>query len=245
MNKIIAKVNGKEITQSHMDMLLRSLGQRAAQFQSEDGQKQLVEELINQELFYFDAIENKLDESEEFKAEMEVARENILKQINIKTALDSVNVTEDEMKNFYEENKESYVKPEQVKASHILVDTEEEANSIAADLAGGKSFEICAAEFSKCPSKENGGDLGAFGRGQMVPEFEKAAFEMEVGAVSAPVQTQFGFHIIKVTEKSEPGTMTYEEVKPQIQQQLFITAQNNAYLSKVEELRGKYSVEVL
>lgn len=245
MNKIIAKVNGKEITQSHMDFLVRSLGQRAAQFNSEEGQKQLVDELINQELFYFDALDKKLDESEAFKSEMEVAKENILKQLSIRGVLDLIQITEDEMKSFYEENKASYVKPEEVTASHILVDTEEEAIKVASELDGGKSFEIAAAEYSKCPSNENSGDLGAFGRGQMVPEFENAAFSMSIGEVSQPVQTQFGFHIIKVTAKSESGTLSFEEVKPQLQQQLTITAQNNAYLSKVEELRGKYSVEVL
>jgi peptidyl-prolyl cis-trans isomerase C len=246
MSKIIAKVNGKEITQADMDLLIRTLGpQRAAQFQSEEGQKQLVDELVNQELFYFDAVETKLEESEVFKAELELAKQNILKQLNIKKTLDTVKVSEDDMKNFYDENKEKFVRPMTVTASHILVDTEEKADEVYTAIQGGKDFAEAAQEFSSCPSKERGGDLGPFGKGQMVPEFEQAAFDMDLDIVSAPVKTQFGYHLIKVTDKTEEGTSPYDEVKAQIEQQLVIMQQNDAYFKKVEELKGKYTVEVL
>lgn len=88
-----------------------------------------------------------------------------------------------------------------VRASHILVKTEQEANSILFDLKRGASFEEMAKKHSICPSKSKGGDLGWFGKGQMVREFEKAAFELPVGELSKPVKSQFGWHIIKVTEK--------------------------------------------
>jgi len=246
MSKIIAKVNGKEITQADMELLVRTLGpQRAAQFESEEGQKQLVDELINQELFYFDAVDTKLEETEGFKAEMEVAKANILKQLNIKNTLDTVTVSEEDAKTFYDENKEKFVRPMTVTASHILVDTEEKADEIYASIETGKDFAEAAQEFSSCPSKDRGGDLGPFGQGQMVPEFEQAAFAMEVGKVSAPVKTQFGFHIIKLTDKTEEGTSPYEEVKAQIEQQLVIMQQNDAYFNKVNELKEKYPVELV
>ena len=89
----------------------------------------------------------------------------------------------------------------QVRASHILVDTEKEADRILKRINKGKSFEDMARKFSSCPSGRKGGDLGYFGKGQMVPEFEKAAFNMEVGQVSPPVRTQFGYHIIKVVDR--------------------------------------------
>lgn len=88
-----------------------------------------------------------------------------------------------------------------VKASHILVDTKEEAEAIEKRMANGISFEYLAQKYSKCPSSQKGGDLGFFRRGQMVKEFEDAAFTMEPGDISAPIQTQFGWHIIKVTDK--------------------------------------------
>ncbi|MBN2898126.1 MAG: peptidylprolyl isomerase [Clostridia bacterium] len=246
MSKIIAKVNGKEITQADMDLLLRTLGpQRAMQFQSEEGQKQLVDELVNQELFYFDALDTKLEETEMFKAEMEVAKQNILKQLNIKKTLDTVAVTDNDMQSFYDENKDKFVRPMTVTASHILVDTEEKANEIHASIEAGKDFAEAAQEFSSCPSKDRGGDLGPFGQGQMVPEFEEAAFAMEVGTVSTPVKTQFGYHLIKLTDKTEEGTSPFDEVKAQIEQQLVIMQQNDAYFKKVDELKSKYTVELL
>ena len=89
----------------------------------------------------------------------------------------------------------------EVRASHILVGTEQEANNLLSQIQGGASFEQLAQQHSQCPSGKNGGDLGFFGRGQMVPAFETAAFSMEPGQVSAPIKTQFGFHLIKVTGK--------------------------------------------
>lgn len=90
--------------------------------------------------------------------------------------------------------------PKKVRASHILVKTEQEANSILFDLKRGASFEDAAKKFSLCPSKSKGGDLGWFGRNMMVKEFEDAAFSLPVGELSTPVKTRFGYHIIKVTE---------------------------------------------
>lgn len=88
-----------------------------------------------------------------------------------------------------------------VKASHILVPSLEEANKVVSELKDGRDFGELARRYSKCPSGKQGGDLGFFSKGQMVKEFEDAAFSLEVGAVSGPVKTQFGYHVIKVTEK--------------------------------------------
>lgn len=88
-----------------------------------------------------------------------------------------------------------------VKASHILVSSLEEANKVISELKDGKDFGELARRYSKCPSGKEGGDLGFFSKGQMVKEFEDAAFSLEVGAVSGPVKTQFGYHVIKVTGK--------------------------------------------
>lgn len=90
---------------------------------------------------------------------------------------------------------------ESVKANHILVKTKQEAYSIKAMLDKGAKFEDLAKKYSKCPSGQSGGDLGFFGRGEMVPEFEKAAFELPIGKVSEPIQTPFGWHLIKVIDK--------------------------------------------
>ena len=91
----------------------------------------------------------------------------------------------------------------QVKASHLLVRTEDEAKKLKEEILAGKPFEDVAAEVSLCPSGANGGDLGFFGKGQMVKEFEDAALSMEIGEVSDPIQTQFGWHLIKLTDKRD------------------------------------------
>ncbi|MEN6442783.1 MAG: peptidylprolyl isomerase [Methanoregula sp.] len=87
----------------------------------------------------------------------------------------------------------------QARASHILVKTEDDAQRMMKRIADGEDFAAVAKRFSSCPSKKNGGDLGWFGKGQMVPEFENIAFTEDVGKVVGPVKTQFGFHVIKVT----------------------------------------------
>lgn len=96
-------------------------------------------------------------------------------------------------------NSESTI--QSVRASHILVNTKEEATFIKSKIDKGESFEAMAKKYSKCPSGKNGGDLGYFGKGDMVPSFENAAFDLPIGKVSEPVKTQFGWHLIKVTDK--------------------------------------------
>ena len=98
-----------------------------------------------------------------------------------------------------EQESKTGVSIERVRASHILVSTKEEADKIFSELKSGKDFAELAKKYSKCPSSKNGGDLGFFGKGQMVKEFEDAAFSLKIEEVSNPVKTQFGYHIIKVT----------------------------------------------
>lgn len=244
--KVLAKVNGNKITETDKNNLLRSLGQqRAAQFQGPQGEKMLVQELVNQELFYFDALDSKLDETDLFKAEMEKAKANILKQLNIHNTLKDINVTDDEMKDFYEKNKARFQKGESVSAKHILVKEEDKIKEIAEELKGDLTFEEAAKKYSTCPSKERGGDLGTFEKGKMVPEFEEAAFNLEVDEVSEPVKTQFGYHLIKTTAKNEATESSFDEVKNQIAQELTVRKQNDVYLAKVEKLKENYDVEIL
>ena len=129
---------------------------------------------------------------------------------------------------FYNENKANFEQPEQVKASHILIQvspsatTEEKAaakakaEKLLKQVKDGGDFAETAKENSDCPSKAKGGDLGFFGKGQMVKEFEEAAFGMKVGQMSDVVETQFGYHIIKVTEHKDAGTTSFDEAKPDI-----------------------------
>lgn len=244
-NKVLALVGEKEIRQSDFDMLLQQIGpQRAMQFQSPEGQKQLLDELIHQELFLIDGIANKVEDSAEFKQELEFVKDNMIKQFTIRTLLDKVTVEDAEIEAFYGENAAMFKDEESVKASHILVDTEEAANEALEALKTAESFEEVAKKFSSCPSAENGGDLGDFTRGKMVPEFETAAFNLNVDEVSAPVQTQFGFHIIKVTSKSDAAQKTLEEAKEDITNTVLLQKQQNTYLGRVEEIKKNVTIEI-
>lgn len=243
--KVLATINGKEITNMDVDSLLQSLGpQRGAQFNSPEGRKQLLNEIVSQELFYLEAKENGMDEEEGFKKELEHTKESLLKQYAIRTALNKATISEKEVSEYYEQNKERFVTEESLKASHILIDTEDEAKEIAEKINSGLEFEDAANQYSKCPSKEKGGDLGYFTKGKMVPEFEEAAFNLEMNELSGPVKTQFGYHLIKVTDRKPENTMSFEEVKEQLTHQMITMKQNDIYTKKSQELKDKYDVKI-
>ncbi len=242
---LVAVVNGKEISKDDVLKFLNDIGpQMAMQFQSPDGIKRVIDELVNQELLYLDAVETKLEEEKEFIDVLEATKVNLLKDYAVNKIIANTSATDEEMKEYYEAHKDSFNKSEIIRASHILVDNEEKANEIISEINKGMSFEDAAKNFSSCPSKEAGGDLGEFGKGQMVKEFEDAAFDMEVGALSSPVKTQFGYHIIKLTEKNPESISTFDESKEQIQGQIIRKKQQNLYLSKIDDLKTKYKVEM-
>ena len=163
--------------------------------------------------------------------------------------------TEEEIKAFYDENKDSFSQGESVTASHILikldpVDDEaaktakrERIEGLRKQLLEGADFAELAKANSDCPSSASGGDLGSFGRGQMVPEFEKAAFSQATGSVGDVVETQFGFHIIKVTEHSEAKTLGFDEVKARISDTLYSRKQQEAVSNFVESLRTAADIQ--
>ncbi|MBE7043090.1 MAG: hypothetical protein E7399_06300 [Ruminococcaceae bacterium] len=153
-------------------------------------------------------------------------------------------VTEEEISTYYEENKDRFTKGESVNASHILVDSEEKAKELLEQIQNGEiSFEDAARANSSCPSKDNGGNLGEFTRGQMVPEFDQAAFAMNAGEVSGPVKTQFGYHLIKLIEKNEAKVYALDEIKEQIQDMVMKDKQQKAYQSKLNQLKIMYPVD--
>ena len=154
---------------------------------------------------------------------MGMSQENLYAQLKIQAALwklgtRNVKVTEEEMKQYYEENKDDYKEPETVRARHILVKTEEEAKKIIEALDAGEDFAELAKAHSLGGTKDRGGDLGYFSYEEMVPEFSAAAFALEVGQYTKePVQTQFGYHVIKLEERNEEKQYTLEEVKDSVQ----------------------------
>ncbi len=246
-DRILATVGGIQITERDVDELLMSLGQRGQAYNTPEGRKMLLGQVINNKLLLLDARRNLYEAEPRFKEEFARVKDNLLTSYAGEKALSGVTVTDTEAKAYYDENKSQFDQGETVNASHILVDTEEKAREIYAMIASGeKSFEDAAKEYSSCPSKERGGNLGDFGRGQMVPEFDKAVFEMEVGAVTAdPVKTQFGYHLIKLISKNDAKDTPYEEIKDEIKAALLGEKRRKAYESKINQLKILYPVDIV
>lgn len=244
-NKILATVDGRDIRQSDIQMLMQNLGQNAAQFNHPGGQEQLLEELISQELIYSDAIEQKMDEETEFKDVLNQMKHDLLVQYAVSKLMSSITVSDEEAKKYYETHSSQFSKEKSVLASHILVPTQEKAEEILEEIKNGLSFADAAGKYSSCPSNESGGSLGEFGPGRMVPEFDKAAFSLKVDEISEPVKTQFGYHLIKVEKIFEAKESIYEEVQDQVKNQYYSEKQKETYENKQKALKEKYTVKVL
>jgi peptidyl-prolyl cis-trans isomerase C len=215
---VIAKVDGVEIKQSELDFAASEVGAQLSSYPEADRKRLLLQFVIENQLMAQAAEKDKLDAASDFEDRVKYHRLRALRDAyfdkNVRNG-----VSEDEAKKLYDE-KIAGMKPEpEIHARHILVDTEAEAKEVAERLKKGEDFAAVAKEKSKDTSAD-GGDLGFFGKGQMLKPFEDAAFALEVGQISEPVQTQFGWHIIKVEEKRARPPPTFDEVKGPIMAQL-------------------------
>lgn len=218
---IVAKVGNIEITDQEVAARLKQLPpQYKNAFASEEGKKQFLDQLTQEKLFYLQAKKEKYDANAEVLKQMERIKENLMVRQFMADTLAKLAATEDELKKYYDENTAEFTGKAQVKASHILCKKEEEAKAAKERVLKGESFEDVAKDVSTGPSGKNGGDLGWFGQGQMVPEFGIAAFSMEKDGISDPVKTKFGYHIIKVYDKKEAGTKSFEESRAALEQKV-------------------------
>ncbi|HBF61559.1 MAG TPA: peptidylprolyl isomerase [Methyloceanibacter sp.] len=236
---VVARVNGFEIKQSDLDFAASEVGPRLGTVRPEDRKRVLMQFMIENELFAGAGEQEKLDESDTFDKRAAYHRRRALRDAffdkNVRGAVDDA-----EAKKVFEENI-SKVKPEQeISARHILVNTEDEAKEVKAQLEGGSDFAKLAAEKSKDKNAE-GGSLGFFSRGQMLKPFEDAAFALDVGKLSEPVKTSFGWHIIEVQEKRNQKLPSFDDVKDPIISQLVVRKAQ----SVVGDLRSKAKIEIL
>lgn len=238
---ILAEVNGKEIKQSDVINFISQM-QGGQQFMNPQGIHQIADELVNQELMYIDAKENNLDQDKEFKDQLEITKENMLKNYAMHLLFDSIKVSDDEIKEYYENNKEVVKKPKSYRASHILVEDEKSANEILEKIENGLSFSDAADKYSTDKASK-GGDLGEFPKGAMVKEFEDALDELKEGEISKPVKTQFGYHIIKLDHTHDEYLPELDEIKDRIHDTLLMIKRQEKYLEKTNQIKEKVEVK--
>jgi parvulin-like peptidyl-prolyl isomerase len=246
----VATVNGEQITEDDLNMILRQ-APNAPQFAQleKEMQGKVVEQAVSRKLLIQNALKEGIEKHPEFQKALEMIRKNIALEIWMKTSVDEISISEKEAKAFYQENLQTLTRPKGAHAYHILLKTEEEAKKIIAELKNSKAlkadFTAAAVKHSTGPSASKGGDLGTFGEGQMVKPFSDAAFALKAGEMTmTPVKTQFGYHIIFVEEQNAGGTVPYAEVKTQMNEGAKMQKFKTMLEAKVEKLKKSAKITV-
>jgi peptidyl-prolyl cis-trans isomerase C len=239
--KTVATVDGKTITESDLTLAEGELGQQFANLPAEQRRAAALSAIIEIRLLSEEAVKKGLDKQTEFQQRMAFLNQRALHAALIDSEV-AGKITDADVRARYDKEIAARPPVNEVHARHILVKTKEEAEAIIKQLDGGADFQKLANEHTTDPSgKSSGGDLGYFGPGQMVPEFETAAFALENGQYTKqPVQTQFGWHIIKVEDKRSQQPPAFDDVKDEFRSLLL----REKYFELVKSLRGAASVDV-
>ncbi|WP_024509511.1 peptidylprolyl isomerase [Bradyrhizobium sp. ARR65] len=232
-DKVLAKVNGAEIHQSDVALAEEELGPSLAQMDPSTKNENVLAFLIDMKIVAKAAEDKKVQDSDDFKKRLAFTRNRLLMD-SLLASEGKAATTDDAMKKVYDDASKQIAGEQEVHARHILVETEDEAKQVKADLDKGADFAELAKKKSKDPGASDGGDLGFFTKDQMVPEFSAVAFSLEPGKISDPVKTQFGWHIIKVEEKRNRKPPEFDQVKSQIETYVTRKAQAD-YVAKLRE----------
>ncbi|MCC0050089.1 MAG: peptidylprolyl isomerase [Rhodobiaceae bacterium] len=232
-NEVVITVNGVEITNADVQMAVAEMTDVLRQVPPQQHGEYILSFLTDVTLVSQEAEKEGFAANEDFKRQLTFLRNKALVQAKLQ-AVGEAAATEEAIKARYEEAIKDFQPQEEVRARHILVKTEEEAKSIKAEIDGGKSFEDLAKEHSTDGSSQNGGDLGYFTKDMMVAPFGETAFALEVGEVSDPIKTQFGWHIIKLEDKRMSSPPKLEEVRAEVVRNLIQTARRD-YIKSLRE----------
>ena len=236
-DRVVAVVKGSKVLFRDVRLAHQNLPQQYRGLSLDKIYQPLVQQLVERRLVLLAAEAENLGDDPKVASRVAQARDRILEQVYVANKIDAV-ATEEELRARYEAEKSKVKGPEEVRASHILVESQEEADAIVAELNKGGDFAAIAKEKSKGPSGAKGGDLGYFTKDKMVPEFANAAFAMKAGEVSAPVKTGFGWHVIKVVDRRQGAGPSFAERAPALRQALAQTVAENllAELAKGAEV---------
>jgi foldase protein PrsA len=258
-DETVAKINGEAISKDDLySEMVEQYG--AATIDKIIGDKIVAAEAKKQKINITNSILNKEVEKlkasyggeEAFKQALEsnnttlaFLKQDLKNYLTIKQLLEpQIEITEEEMKTYFDENKDSFAEAEQIKASHILVPDEKTANKVKQKLNDGGDFAELAKDYSTDDStKDSGGDLGYFAKGTMVSEFEDVAFGLAVDQVSKPVKTKYGYHIIKVEAKKKAKEANYNDSKEEIKETLVDQKIDSEYTTWLENKKKSYDIE--
>jgi peptidyl-prolyl cis-trans isomerase C len=242
----LVKVGKSEITQdSFLKEISRIPEWAREQFTGKEGKEKLLDEIIKRELVYQDAKKMKLDKDPEYLEKVkEFEKMTLIALILKKEVEDKAKVDDAEVKEFFDKNADKFTIGTKIRASHILVETEDQAKKIRERIRKGESFEKMAETYSKDKgSASKGGDIGYFGSGQMVPEFERAVMGLKTNEISEPVKTRFGYHIIKLADVAKGETASFEQSKEPIRKQLLAEKQKGLIDSYIGNLMKKADIK--
>jgi len=246
-SKALAIINGKEITASEFDLRWSQIPDYARKtFAGPTGRKKFLEELINHELMLQEAKTRGFDRDRVFLERMERFKErSLLERLRIEEVDAQVKVTMEEMKAYYGANAMNFTALGEFRTSHILVKTQEEAFDLKKRLDQGEDFTALARKVSLDHStRYKGGDLGFIKKGQTMPQFEKVLLALKVEETSLPVTTPFGYHIIKLVERTPGAALSFDEAKEQVREELLNEKRRKRYEEFVASLRAKAKLRV-
>ncbi|WP_133636801.1 peptidylprolyl isomerase [Zavarzinia compransoris] len=237
---VVAKVGDGVIRRSEVVAAYKTLPEQFAQIPMDAIFTELVQQLVDRKVMALAAAKAGVDKDPEFTRQMDLLRERVLEDLYVSKVIEA-GVTDAVLKAKYDKVVADNPPEEEVRARHILVDSEEQAKKLKAELEKGADFAELANKNSKDSRDGSGGDLGYFTRDRMVPEFAEAAFAAEKGKVVGPVKTQFGWHLILVEDRRKREPPPFESVKDQVRQMVVqeLTA------AKIEELKAGLKIEIL
>ncbi|MDR1285659.1 MAG: peptidyl-prolyl cis-trans isomerase [Campylobacteraceae bacterium] len=248
---VVATVNGQDITDEDIGLLLRQFPNVSYETLPDEAKQQILNQAIDRKLLISNAVNSGIEKDKEFTDTLEKVKNEIALDVWMKKEFDKVKISDSDIKKFYNENQNNFLQPERVKASHILVKTEDEGKKIIKELGSLKNKALVDkfAEFAKSnpdQTSQTGGDLGWFSKNDpFIVEFKNAAFALKKGEVSkVPVQTQFGYHVIYLEDKQAEKKLPLDEVKGQIENGLKSEEFRKSIEAQAKTLRDKAKIEI-
>ncbi|MFC1548418.1 peptidylprolyl isomerase [Candidatus Omnitrophota bacterium] len=243
-NAVVATIGTSEITLSDFNERIANLPPRYGEIVKKR-KKEFLDEIVNDTLLYQEAVRVGLNNDKDVQKVIEQARRKIMIARLLKDKVDDrIIINEEDIVTFYNDNSDKYMTPEIMRVSHILVQNQEDADSVLEELVNGKSFESLAKAKSVDPTAQRGGDIGYFPKGQLMPRFEEACSQLEIGEISGVVKTKLGYHIIKLTDRRAPELRPLEKVREDIESRLRMVNRQKLFNDLLQHLRKTTKIEI-